>query len=265
MFNIDDKEFKQLEENLNNVGKYALIDTARSTLNREAYETMTQYKKNVKQELTIRQPSNNIVTKSIGYDKTNYSEHDIEKLEAKTGQRSSMFGKPTEQLRKQEFGETMVSKTKYTPKATRVARGGSYKKLVDRDKLIARLNTKRIDDIAKNPIHGSAEKQFNQVVAVVHNTHEAINFIPDGATKRGKFGIIHFKDTGTRVNKKTKKKTIKGHSGKLLYSFEDKTQELHERPMLKPATDKTTGKVGEIFKEEAEKRISKEMSKGLKK
>ena len=35
--------------------------------------------------------------------------------------------------------------------------------------------------------------------------------------------------------------------------------------MLKPATDKTTGKVGEIFKEEAEKRISKEMSKGLKK
>lgn len=265
MFNIDNKDFKQLEKNLNNVGKYALIDTARATLSREAYETMVQYKKNVKQELTIRNPKNNIVTKSIGYDKADYKEHDIDKLESKTGQRSEMFGKKTEQLKKQEFGETLVSKTKYSPKATRLARGGNYKKIVDRDKLIAKLHTKRIGDVAKNPSRGSAETQFAQVVAVVHNTHQTIDFIPDSPSKRGKFGIIRFKDTGTYKNKKSGKKKIKGHSGKTLYSFEDKAQELHERPMLKPATEKTTGKTGAIFKEEAERRITKEMSKGLKK
>lgn len=68
MFNIDDKDFKQFEENLNNVHKYALVDTIRGTLNAEAYETMVNYKKEVRSELTIRTPKNNIVIKSIGWD-----------------------------------------------------------------------------------------------------------------------------------------------------------------------------------------------------
>lgn len=56
MFDIDDKDLKQYEKNLNNVHKYAFIDTVRATLNAEAYQTMVQYKKNVREELVIRTP-----------------------------------------------------------------------------------------------------------------------------------------------------------------------------------------------------------------
>lgn len=263
MFNIDDKDMKQLEKNLNNVGKYALVDTVRSTLNAEAFQTMQIYKKNVKSELTIRTPKNNIVIKSIGYEKTDYSEKNINNLEAITGQRANFYGKETEQLRKQEFGEPIISKTKYTPKATKTTRGGSYKKVVPKQNLIARTNAKKIEDIAQHPVKGDVEKQFRQAVAVAHTTHKTINFIPDGETSKHKFGIFQFKDTGT-IKKKDGTKKIKGHSGKLLYSFKDKRQDLHKRPMLKPATEQVSAKSGEIFKNEAEKRLIKEMSKNLK-
>lgn len=263
MFDIDDKDLKQYEKNLNNVHKYAFIDTVRATLNAEAYQTMVQYKKNVREELVIRTPKNNIVMKSIGYERTNFSEKTVENLEAVTGQRAEFYGKETDQLRKQEFGETIVSKGKYTPKATKFTRGGSYKKTVPKQNLIARTNAKKIEDIAKNPVKGDIAKQFRQAVAVVHNTHKTINFIPDGETSRHKFGIFQFKDTGT-IKKKDGRRVIKGHSGKLLYSFKDKRQELHKRPMLKPAADKIGAKSGEIFEKEAEKRLIKEMSKNLK-
>lgn len=227
------------------------------------YIVMVNYKKEVRSELTIRTPKNNIVIKSIGYDKSNNSEKNIEKLEAVTGQRSEFYGKETDQLRKQEFGETLVSKGKYTPKATKTTRGGSYKKTVPKQNLIARTNAKRIEEIAKHPVKGDVAKQFRQAIAVVHNTHKTINFIPDGETSRHKFGIFQFKDTGT-IKKKDGTKKIKGHSGKLLYSFKDKKQELHKRPMLEPASKKVSEKSGEIFKNEAEKRLIKEMSKNLK-
>jgi len=263
MFNIDDKDFKILEKNLNDVHKYALVDTVRSTLNAEAYQTMQKYKKNVNNELLIRTPKNNIVTKSIGYDKTSFSEKDIDKLESKTGQRAEFYGKETSQLRKQEFGETLIAKGKYTPKATKSTRGGSYRKTVPKENLLARTNAQKIEDIAKHPVKGDIAKQFRQVVAVVHTTHKTINYIPDGETSGHKFGIFQFKDTGT-VKKKDGTRKIKGHSGKLLYSFKEKEQQLHKRPMLKPATDEVCRKGGEIFKDEAEKRLIKEMSKNLK-
>ena len=133
-----------------------------------------------------------------------------------------------------------------------------------KQKILARTNAKKIEDIAKNPVKGDIAKQFRQAVAVVHNTHKTINFIPDGETSRHKFGIFQFKDTGT-IKKKDGRRVIKGHSCKLLYSFKDKRQELHKRPMLKPAADKVGTKSGEIFGKEAEKRLIKEMSKNLKK
>ena len=43
----------------------------------------------------------------------------------------------------------------------------------------------------------------------------------------------------------------------------DKTQKLHERPMLKPATDKVAPKCADIFEQEAERRIAKEISNNL--
>lgn len=271
MFDIDDKDLKQLQENLNNVHKYALVDTIRSTLNKEANDTLVEYKKNIRKELILRTPKDNIVLKSVGYDKTDYKEKNIDKLEATVGQRAEFYGKSTEQLRKQEFGESLIAKGKYTPKATKTTRGGSYRKIVPKQNLISRTNAKKIEDVAKNPVKGDVAKQFRQAIAVVHNTknkdNKVINFIPDGETSRHKFGIFQFHDTGTKTvkNEKGKKvRKIKGKAAKLLYSFKDKKQELRKRPMLEPATNDTSKKAGEIFKKEAEKRLLKEMSKNLK-
>ncbi len=263
MFNIDNKDLEQYQKNLEKVHKYAFPDTVRATLSKEAYDTSVQYKKNIRQELTIRGGTSNIVLKSVHYEKAQYSEKDVNKMASFVGQQAETYGKKTEQLRKQEFGETIVAKRSHITKATKFTRGGNYKKFVPKDKLIARLKAHKIEDIAKNPVKGDTAKQFRQAVAVVHNTHKMINFIPDGPTKRGKFGIFQLKDTGT-YTKKDGKKVIKGHSGKQLYTFEDKTQKLHERPMLKPATDKITSTAREIFVKEAERRLSTEMKKGLK-
>lgn len=264
MFNIDDKDLEQYQKNLDAVHKYAFPDTVRSTLSKEAFETSRQYKKNIKSELVIRgNQSSNIVLNSVHYEKAQYGEKDINKMESFVGQQSETYGKKTEQLRMQEFGETMYAKRSHIYKATKFTRGGNYKKLVPKDKLIARLQAKRIEDIAHHPVKGNIKKQFAQAVAVVHTTHKTINFIPDGETSKGKFGIFQFRDTGTKI-KKDGTKVIKGHSGKQLYSFEGKSQKLHERPMLKPATDKIAPTVDKIFVEEAQRRLSKEMKKGLK-
>lgn len=262
MFNIDDKDLEQYQKNLEQAHKYAFPDTVRATLSKEAYDTSVEYKKNIKKELTIRGGKSNIVLNSVHYEKAQYSEKDIDKMTSFVGQQAETYGKKTEQLRMQEFGETMVAKRSHITKATKFTRGGSYKKTVPKDKLIAKLKAHKIEDIAKNPVKGDAARQFRQVVAVVHNTHKTINFIPDEKTKRGKFGIFQFRDTGTRI-KKDGTKVIKGHSGKQLYTFEEKTQKLHERPMLKPATDKIAPNAKEIFVQEAERRLSKEMKKGL--
>lgn len=263
LFNIDDKDLEQYKKNLDNAGKYAFPDTCRATLTKEAFETSKEYKKNIRQELTIRGGKSNIVLNSVHYEKAQYNEKDVDKMVSYVGQQSETYGKKTEQLRIQEFGETMVARRSHITKATKYTRGGNYKKFVPKDKLIARLKAQKIEDIARNPVKNDAAKQFKQVVAVVHNTHKTINFIPDKPTKRGKFGIFQFKDTGTH-RRKDGKRVINGHSGKQLYTFEGKTQPLHARPMLKPASDKIAPKCGKYFEYEAERRLSKEMTKGLK-
>lgn len=263
MLSVDNKDLKKYTKNLQEASKYAFPDTVRSTLSKMAYETSILYKKNVKEDLTIRGGATNIVLKSIHYDKAQYSEHDVNKMFSCVGQQAKTFGRETEQLRKQEFGETIKAKKKFTLKATKYSRGGSFKKFVQKENLISRTEAKKIKDIAKNPVRGNTKKQFAQAIAVVHNTHKTINFIPDKETSGHKFGIFQFKDTGTKIGKDGKKH-IKGKAAKLLYSFKDKNQKLQARPMLKPATDKIASKGGEFFVKAAEDRLAKEMSKGLK-
>lgn len=263
MFEVDDKDLKQYTENLKNVAKYAYPDTVRSTLSKAAFETSVIYKKNVKSSLTIRGGKSNIVLKSVHYEKAPYKEKDVDKMASYVGQQAKTYNKPTDQLQKQEKGATLRAKGKFTLKATKFARGGSYKKFVQKENLISRVNAKKIEQIAAHPVKGDTGKQFAQAIAVVHNTHKTINFIPDKPTSGHKFGIFQFKDTGTKINKKGEK-VIAGKSAKLLYPFKDKAQKLKERPMLKPATDKIVPKMGEFYVDEAEKRLAKEMSKKLK-
>lgn len=264
MIEVDDKDLKRFTENLQNAAKYAYPDTVRATLSKAAYETSVLYKKNVQQELTIRGGKTNIVLTSIHYEKAQYKEKDVNKMVSYVGQQEKTYGKPTEQLRKQELGETIHAKGKFTLKATKFTRGGSYKRFVQKENLISRTNAVHIEDIAQHPIKNNVKEQFKQAIAVAHTTHKTINFIPDNETSGHKFGIFQFKDTGTKIGKDGKKHA-KGKAAKLLYSFKDKNQNLKPRPMLKPATEEIAPKIGEFYCQEAEKRLSKEMSKNLKK
>ena len=263
MFDIDDSDLKKFKQNLDDAHKYAFPDVVRSTLSKLAFETSREYKKEAKKQLTIRGGESNIVLKSIHYEKAQYSEKNIDKMQSFAGEQNKTFGRETEQLAKQEMGETLRAKGKHTPKATKFTRGGSFKRFVPKENLIARTDAKKIENIARNPVKGNTKQQFKQAIAVVHNTHKMINFIPDKETSGHKFGIFQFKDTGTTV--KNGKRKIKGKAAKLLYSFKDKIQKLNPRPMLRPATDKVAPKGGEYFIQEAEQKPTKEMSKGLKK
>lgn len=251
MFSVNDSDLKKYKKNLENSSKYAYPDVVRSTLTKEAYEASEEYKKNVKKELTIRGGASNIVLKSIHYEKTQYGEKDVNKMTSFVGQQSKTFGRKTEQLKKQEFGESLVAKGKHTAKATKFTRLGSFKRFVPKENLVARVNAKKINDLVQNPATGKKE-QFKQAVAVAHKSNKTINFLPE-SDSRLKFGLYRLEG-----KKKTK-------AAKLLYSFKEKVQHLHARPMLKPATDKISNKGGEIFVKEAERKLTKEMSKGLKK
>lgn len=263
MIEVDDKDLKQFKTNLQNASKYAYPDTVRATLTKAAYETSLLYKKNVKSDLTIRGGNKNIVLTSIHYEKAPYKEKDVDKMASYVGQQAQTYGKPTDQLKKQEEGETLHAKGKFTLKATKFSRGGNFKRMVQKERLISRTEAKHIEDIAAHPIKNDTKQQFKQAIAVAHTTHKTINFIPDQETSGHKFGIFQFWDSGTKIDKKGKKHA-KGKAARLLYSFKDKEQKLKKRPMLKPATDEVAPKIGEFFVNEAEKRLSKEMSNKLK-
>ena len=263
MFDIDDSDLKKLKKNLDAVHKYAFPDVVRRTLSTMAYNTSRVYKAEAKKALTIRGGESNIVLKSIHYEKAQYSEKDPGKMFSLVGEQAKTFGRTTEQLAKQEVGESIIAKGKHTAKATKFTRGGSFKRFVQKERLMAKTEAKKIENIAKNPVKGNTKKQFAQAIAVVHNTHKTINFIPDKETSGHKFGIFQFKDTGTVLKNGTRK--IKGKAAKLLYSFKQKVQRLTARPMLKPATDKVAPTGAKIFIQEAENKMLKEMSKGLKK
>lgn len=261
MIEIDTKEIKKFVKNLKSTSKDAYPKAVRSTLDNLAFNTQKKYKVNVKNALTIRGGSGNIVMKSIHYQKCR-SGLDVSKMESRVGQLSQVYGKETVQLRKQEFGENITAKRKHLLKPTKFARGGSYRKLVKKGNLVAKLDTKRIEDIAANPVKGDIKKQFRQGIAIAHRQHKTINFVPDAPTTGKKWGVFQFWDSGTVIKKG--KPHAKGKAAKLLYPFKEKTQHLQKRPMLKPATDENAKKGGEIFVNEANRRIAKEMAKGLK-
>lgn len=261
MIEVDTTEIKKYIKNLENTSKDAYPKAVRSTLDSLAFNTQKKYKVNVKNELIIRGGNSNIVMKSIHYEKCG-SGLNVEKMESKVGQLSKLYGKDTVQLRKQEFGENITAKRKHLIKPTKFARGGSYRKMVKKINLVAKLNTKHIEDIAANPVKGDIKKQFRQGIAIAHRQHKTINFVPDAPTSGKKWGVFQFWDSGTVIKKG--KPHAKGKAAKLLYPFKDKTQHLQKRPMLQPATNEAAKKGGEIFVNEANRRIAKEMAKGLK-
>lgn len=264
MFDIDDKDLKQMQKNLDNVRKDAFPKAVRSTLDAMAYQTKREYDKNIKKELTIRgNKKANIVPASVGYEKCSNSLN-INEMQTFVGQKATMYGKKTDQLRKQEFGETLVAKSKHITKATKFARGNSYKKVVSRENYLAGMNIRRISDLTNYPA-ATVENQFKQAVAIAHRTLEKgkyIHFLPDDSVKKHKFGVYRLYNSGSEKTENGDYR-VNGKSVKFMYSFSDRTQALNPRPMLKPATDKISSNKKEIFYKEAERRMKKELSKKL--
>lgn len=258
MFDIDNKQVKNLTKTLKRLGNEAFPKAIRSTLDATAYNTSQLYRDNVYRTFTVR-GKNNIVIRSIRYEKCSKG-LDISKMESKTGQQTKTSNKKTDQLRKQELGETITAKSKYLAKPTQTARGGSFVNKVPLKNYRKRIKAKKIDEIAKNPSHGSTYTQFAQVVAVVHNTHKTTYFIPDKPTSHKKYGIFKFIDTGTHINNRGKK-VINGHSASLIYKMEYKSQKLRPQKTLEPATAKAMKDFNKTFLKEAYRRIDREMQK----
>lgn len=249
MFNIDKKQLKQYQKNLEEVAKNAFPKTVRSTLDRLAFLTVAEYKKNVKKSFVVRSVKSNIIIKSIRYEKCKGT-LDTSQMEALTGQGNTTFGKKTDQLRKQEYGETLVSKSKHIVKPTKYSRGGSYRKLVKSENFMANIKVKKITDLVEHPAKNEFQ-QFRQAIGYIkHNPDKKIHFLPSGESYLGINGIAELSANGDK-------------SAKFIYSLKDKTQALKPTPVLKPAANTIGAQSGSVFEHEMQRRIIRELSKGL--
>lgn len=247
MFRIEDKEIKRLTSNLKNASKYAYPDAVRSTLNNMAFQTSGDYKKGVKEKFTIR--SQSFVKNTIRYENT--KSKIVDEMTSYAGQKAETFGKKSDQFKKQEFGETIRSKGKHIAKPTKYARGGSFKRLVKKDNFMSRIKVKRITDLVKNPAK-TQFKEFRQAIGYIkRHPDKKIYFLPSRESYYGINGIAELKAGGKK-------------SARFVYSLKDKEQRLTSQPVLKPTGEAIGAKSGEIFKREAQRRLSKELSRGLK-
>lgn len=244
--NVEFKDLEILTSNLKETSRTAYPLTVRSTLNSMAKKTMEEYKEGVKKTFTVR---NRGYLKTIGYDNCQNT-FKIEEMESATGQREHFFGKNIDGLRKQEYGETIKSKSKHIAKPTKFARGGQYKRLVRNANFMSAIKVSRISDLVKYPAK-TEFKEFRQAVGVAKRQGKTINFLPSSESYFGINGIAQINGS--------KEKSVN-----YLYSLKDKEQPLKKTPVLKPAGEKVAAKGGEIYVYEAKRRMEKELAKGLK-
>ena len=172
-------------------------------------------------------------------------------MEACAGQASKTFGKTSEQFKKQEFGETIKAKGKHLVKATKYARGGNYKRLVKQENFMSKIKVSKINDLVEHPAK-TEFKEFRQAIGYIkHNPDKKIYFKPSGESYFGINGIAELSNSGKKV-------------AKFVYSLKDKEQPLKAQPVLKPTGEAIGAKSADIFKREAQRRIAKELSRGLK-
>lgn len=251
MFSADDSNIKQYVKNLQAVSKTAYPKTVRSTLDREAFLGLKEYKKNVKSSFVVRNSSTNIILKSLRYEKCGGTLK-ISDMVSKTGQAETTFGKRTEQMRKQEFGEYIHSNKNHIMKPTKAARGGSYKRAVRPENLLSKINVSRISDLVSHPAKHEF-KEFRQAVGYAyHHPEKPFYFLPSGESYFGINGIAEI--DGSRGNKAVK----------FLYSIKGKSQKLDRVPVLEPVGAEVGKQGSAIFVHEAERRITRELQKGMK-
>ncbi len=247
MFNIDDKEFKQMIKNLKSSAKNAVPKAIRSTLDRMGYLGQKVYKDNVKNNFIVRNKAANIVLKSIRYEKCPNTLN-ISDMVTMVGQKETTYGKTTDQLRKQEFGEYIHSTGSHIMKPTKAARGGSYRKTVQKGNLLSDIRAYKIEDLVRHPARNEF-KQFRQAIGYAkHNPGKPFYLITD-KSYLGIRGIARI--DGSK----------EPYSAEFLYSIKGKSQKLKNVSSLTPVGQAVGTQAGTIFRHEAERRINKELAK----
>lgn len=239
MLKVDTKDLKKLTDNLKRTHKAALPKTIFFTLNQMARNTALQAKENIAKSFTLR---NKYIEGSVGY--KSKKTFDINSMESYAGQFAIYKGKPTGQLEKQEYGQSILAKGKYTFAATPSARGGSYKKTIRKANMFGLLNVKKLSDFVEHPTQ-ETHKEIRQSKAFAISKGKKVNVLL--TNKKNKKGIY----------------TVSKNSVKLLYRLNERSTEIKQTQWLKPATDKVMATAERIFISEANKRLEKELSKGL--
>lgn len=240
MFNVDFKDIKKLTVNLKNCHKNAFPKTIWYTLNRMARDTALLSKKEIMHKFfNLR---NSYIQGSVGYksEKT----FDISSMQSFAGQFSSYKGKATGQLEKQEYGKPVISKGAYTFAATPAARGGSYNKTVRKSNLLTSLNVKKLSDLVANPT-SNPSKRIAQAQAFAIRNKTTVNVLLTNS--KGHKGIY-------RVSKK---------SVSLLYDLRNRKTVIKRSQWLKTSSDRILMTAERIYISEANKRLEKELSRGL--
>lgn len=247
MFNIDKKEFTQFIKNLESVAKNAAPKAIRSTFDRMGYLGQKIYKDNIKSNFVIRNSNSNIILKSIRYEKCPNTLN-IPDMLVRIGQKETTYGKTTDQLRKQEFGEYLYSKGFHIMKPTKAARGGNYKKAVQKGNLLSDIRAYKIEDLIQHPAKNEFQ-QFRQAIGYArHNPGNPFYLITD----ENYFGIRGI----ARIDGSKEAK-----SAEFLYSIKEKSQKLNAVKSLTPVGKMVGDQADTIFKREAERRIKRELNK----
>lgn len=244
MFQIDTKNIKQLVKNLERAHKDALPKTIFYTLDRMAKGTALQGKANVSKSFTLR---NKYIQGSIG-NKSKRAK-DINAMESYAGQFAIYKGKPTGQLEKQEYGQSILAKGKYTFAATPSARGGSYKKTIRKANMFGGLDVHNLKQIVKTPTK-DPRKEIPQAIGYAFRHNKSFAIIAH-SPKYLRYGVFRITPRGQRG------------LASMLYKLNDKKTNIKVTQWLKPATDKVMATAERIFVSEANKRLEKELSKGL--
>jgi hypothetical protein len=222
MFNIDDKEIKRFETDLELFSERALPFATRSTINSAAFATQKLARKDLRKEFILR---------------NKFSEQSIRVNMArslKISQQASVVGTTAEYLEKQEFGGVKNRTGKEgVPLATSYSSGqpeGSQ----PRKKLPLSRNKLRNIVLQSKSRRAANRRQRNKVLVKQAAASGSKYIFMNLGRRKGIFRIL-----GSKKNPRVK----------MIYDLSHESTPIHSKPWLKPAVDQTIPRMQEFYRE----------------
>ena len=243
MINVDFKQVTTLRKLLEDMPRSAFPLAVRGTLNSFAYNTADYAKTTQLDSMFVLR--NSFIKGSVRYQNSSGSLR-IPQMVSFAGQLAVYKGRPTRQLEIQEKGLPIVSSGKYSLKALKSVRSGSFSRPVRPANYMEKLGVVKLDELVNKvtPVKG---KELAQAVAFATKHKKTIKVI--ASTSKKSRGV--FKVTSKSVQK--------------LYSFKDKTTNIEKKEWLAQSTSTVMKQAQTIFNKEAQRQMEKEMKKRLKK